>query len=35
VADRHYLLAQGKVVEKLDNDDFQARERDLLSYLGM
>jgi branched-chain amino acid transport system ATP-binding protein len=35
VADRHYLLAQGRVVESLDNDSFQARESELLSYLGM
>jgi branched-chain amino acid transport system ATP-binding protein len=35
VADRHYLLAQGKVVEHLSNDDFQARESELLTYLGM
>jgi branched-chain amino acid transport system ATP-binding protein len=35
VADRHYLLAQGKVVEHLGNDDFRARESELLTYLGM
>jgi branched-chain amino acid transport system ATP-binding protein len=35
VADRHYLLAQGRVVESLDNDTFQARESELLTYLGM
>jgi branched-chain amino acid transport system ATP-binding protein len=35
VADRHYLLAQGRVVESLDNDSFQAREGELLTYLGM
>ena len=35
VADRHYLLAQGKVVEHLGNDDFRAREGELLTYLGM
>lgn len=35
VADRHYLLAQGKVVESLDNESFQARESELLTYLGM
>ena len=27
VADRHYLLAQGRVVESLDNDEFRARAR--------
>ncbi|MDV3221660.1 ABC transporter ATP-binding protein [Intrasporangium sp.] len=35
VADRHYLLAQGRVVEHLDNEDFRARESELLTYLGM
>ena len=35
VADRHYLLAQGRVVEQLSNADFQAREGELLTYLGM
>ena len=35
VADRHYLLAQGRVVEHLDNEAFQARESELLTYLGM
>jgi len=35
VADRHYLLAQGQVVEELGNEQFQARESDLLTYLGM
>ncbi|HEU4808246.1 MAG TPA: ABC transporter ATP-binding protein, partial [Homoserinimonas sp.] len=33
VADRHYLLAQGRVVEQLDNADFQAREGELLEHL--
>ena len=35
VADRHYLLAQGRVVESLANESFQARESELLTYLGM
>ncbi len=35
VADRHYLLAQGKVVESLDNESFQGRTGELLEYLGM
>ena len=35
VADRHYLLAQGRVVEQLDNADFQARESELLVHLGI
>ena len=35
VADRHYLLSQGRVVEQLSNADFQAREGELLEHLGM
>jgi branched-chain amino acid transport system ATP-binding protein len=35
VADRHYLLAQGAVVEALDNDEFAAREHELLEHLGI
>jgi branched-chain amino acid transport system ATP-binding protein len=35
VADRHYLLAQGQIVESLDNESFQARESELLTYLGI
>jgi branched-chain amino acid transport system ATP-binding protein len=35
VADRHYLLAQGKVVEHLDNDEFTSRRGELLEYLGI
>ena len=35
VADRHYLLAQGAVVERLDNTEFAAREHELLEYLGI
>ena len=35
VADRHYLLAQGRIVEQLSNTDFQARELELLEHLGM
>jgi branched-chain amino acid transport system ATP-binding protein len=35
VADRHYLLAQGRVVESLDNDSFQSRTTELLEYLGI
>ena len=35
VADRHYLLAQGRVVEHLSNDAFAARESELLTHLGM
>lgn len=35
VADRHYLLAQGRIVEQLDNAEFQAREGELLEHLGI
>jgi branched-chain amino acid transport system ATP-binding protein len=35
VADRHYLLAQGEVVEDLDNAAFQERQGELLEYLGI
>ena len=35
VADRHYLLAQGQVVESLDNDEFTNRKTELLEHLGI
>ncbi|WP_412543817.1 ABC transporter ATP-binding protein [Longispora sp. K20-0274] len=35
VADRHYLLAEGRVVENLDNSEVLAREHELLTYLGI
>ncbi|MFP5253538.1 MAG: ABC transporter ATP-binding protein [Actinomycetes bacterium] len=35
VADRHYLLAQGSVVEALDNKAFVERETELLEHLGI
>ncbi|OLB78448.1 MAG: ABC transporter ATP-binding protein [Actinobacteria bacterium 13_2_20CM_2_71_6] len=35
VADRHYLLAQGRVVEVLDNAEVKRREHELLAYLGI
>jgi branched-chain amino acid transport system ATP-binding protein len=35
VADRHYLLAEGRVVESLDNDQVREREHELLEYLGI
>jgi branched-chain amino acid transport system ATP-binding protein len=35
VADRHYLLAQGRIVESLDNAEVKAREHELLEYLGI
>ena len=35
VADRHVLLAQGRVVERLDNYEFAQRKGELLDYLGL
>jgi branched-chain amino acid transport system ATP-binding protein len=35
VADRHYLLSQGRIVEHLDNAEFVAREHELLEHLGV
>lgn len=35
VADRHYLLAQGQIVDTLDNREVQAKEHQLLEYLGV
>ena len=35
IADRHYLLDRGRVVQTLDNDDVAAREHELLEYLGI
>ena len=35
VADRHYLLAEGRIAEELDNAQVKARESDLLDYLGI
>ncbi|MEV0291487.1 MULTISPECIES: ABC transporter ATP-binding protein [unclassified Kribbella] len=35
VADRHYLLAQGRVVQTLDNTEVKEREHELLEYLGI
>ncbi|HZI98420.1 MAG TPA: ABC transporter ATP-binding protein [Actinomycetales bacterium] len=35
VADRHYLLAQGRVVEHLGNTEFTERREELLEHLGM
>ena len=34
-ADRHVLLAQGRVVERLDNEEFARRKGELLEHLGM
>ena len=35
VADRHYLLAQGRVVESLAADEFRSRIGELLEHLGV
>lgn len=35
VADRHYLVAQGRVVEAMDNSEVKEREHELLDYLGL
>jgi branched-chain amino acid transport system ATP-binding protein len=35
VADRHYLLAEGRIVETLENSEVRARENELLEYLGI
>ena len=35
VADRHYLLAEGRVVEHLSNAQMKDREHELLDHLGV
>ncbi|HET8659972.1 MAG TPA: ABC transporter ATP-binding protein [Micromonosporaceae bacterium] len=35
VADRHYLLAEGRLAQALDNSEVRQRERELLAYLGI
>ncbi len=35
VADRHYLLAEGAVVETLGNDEIALRQHELLRHLGV
>jgi branched-chain amino acid transport system ATP-binding protein len=35
VADRHYLLAEGAVVETLGNDEIALRQHELLKHLGV
>src|SRR5256885_1133992 len=32
---RHYLLAEGRIAESLDNPQVPAREHELLEYLGI
>jgi branched-chain amino acid transport system ATP-binding protein len=35
VADRHYLLAEGRIAEQLANAEVREREQELLAYLGI
>jgi branched-chain amino acid transport system ATP-binding protein len=35
VADRHYLMVHGRIVESMSNAEVIARERDLLAHLGV
>jgi len=35
VADRHYLLAQGRVVASLENSEVREREEELVEHLGI
>src|SRR5579872_6697000 len=35
VADRHYLIANGRAIESLDNTQMIAREAELLEHLGV
>jgi branched-chain amino acid transport system ATP-binding protein len=35
IADRHYLLAQGEIVQSLENSEVVSREHELLEYLGV
>jgi branched-chain amino acid transport system ATP-binding protein len=35
VADRHHLLAEGRIVRSLGNDEVRAREHELLEHLGI
>ena len=35
VADRHYLLAQGQVVNVLSNEEVRTREQQILAYMGV
>ena len=35
VADRHYVLSQGRIVQALDNSEFRRREDELLEHLGI
>jgi len=35
VADRHYLIVNGRTIEDLSNQAVAERERELLEYLGV
>ncbi|GIJ50540.1 ABC transporter ATP-binding protein [Virgisporangium aliadipatigenens] len=35
VADRHYLISQGRIVNAIDNSEFGSREGELLKHLGI
>ena len=35
VAEKHYLLAHGEIVEVMSNDEMKRRENELLAYLGV
>jgi branched-chain amino acid transport system ATP-binding protein len=35
VADRHYLMAHGRIVESLTNAEMQSRQTELLEHLGV
>jgi branched-chain amino acid transport system ATP-binding protein len=35
LADRHHLIAGGRVVESMENSEVKQRERELLEYLGI
>jgi branched-chain amino acid transport system ATP-binding protein len=35
VADRHYLLAEGRVAQAMANSEVRERQDELLAYLGV
>ena len=35
VAETHYLLAQGQIVEVMSNTEMKVREREMLTHLGV
>ena len=34
-SDRHHLLAEGRIAESLANSEVEARQHELLGYLGI